>query len=289
MNVRPAPGIVFLVGTLLAAQTLGTMATMMLPAVAPKVGATYGISASLVGYQISLLAGSMLIALIFGSRLSDRWGACRVQQAGLGLVVAGSVVAILPHPAFVFASALPLGLGYGLLTPSASHLLARFTPLERRNLIFSLKQTGVPLGGIGAAAITPPVAVAAFAAATIPRADPMRTGWEACRFGWSAFVVPLLFVLSPTLLLIGPADAVTLAIVTAALGIWLASIGLAGYFMRPMSAGLRIAFGAAGILALIPSGAFPGAVVTDIIGAVAGAFLIARELWLMRARERAPA
>ena len=137
--------------------------------------------------------------------------------------------------------------------------------------------------------ITPPVAIAAYAAAGLARADPMRTGWEACRFGWSAFVVPFLFVLSPTLLLIGPADAVALAIVTAALGIWLTSIGLAGYFMRPMSAGLRIAFGAAGILALIPAGAFPGAVITDIVGAVAGAFLIAREIWLMRLRERAPA
>jgi TRAP transporter 4TM/12TM fusion protein len=136
--------------------------------------------------------------------------------------------------------------------------------------------------------ITPPVAIAAYAAAGLARADPMRTGWEACRFGWSAFVVPFLFVLSPTLLLIGPADAVALAIVTAALGIWFTSVGLAGYFMRPMSARLRIAFGAAGILALIPAGAFPGAVITDIVGALAGAFLIAREIWLVRLRQRAP-
>ena len=59
----------------------------------------------------------------------------------------------------MFGSALALGLGYGLLTPSASHLLARFAPAERRNLIFSLKQTGVPFGGIGAALITPAIAV----------------------------------------------------------------------------------------------------------------------------------
>ena len=59
--------------------------------------------------------------------------------------------------------------------------------------------------------------------------------------------------------------------------------------MRPMSAGLRIAFGAAGILSLIPAGAFPGAVITDLVGALAGAFLIAREIWLVRLRQRAPA
>jgi TRAP transporter 4TM/12TM fusion protein len=137
--------------------------------------------------------------------------------------------------------------------------------------------------------ITPPVAVAAFAAASIARADPMRTGWEACRFGWSAYVVPFLFVLSPTLLLIGPADAVALAIVTAVLGIWLVSIAMIGYFMRPMGALLRAAFGVSGLLALIPAGAFPGAVWTDIVGAAFGAVLIAREVWLTRLRVRATA
>src|SRR3970282_1958537 len=99
--------------------------------------------------------------------------------------------------------------------------------------------------------ITPPVAVAAFAAASLARADPMQTGWEACRFGWSAFIVPFLFVLSPTLLLIGPADEVALAVATAALGIWLTSIGVVGYFMRPMGGSLRALFIVAGILVFI--------------------------------------
>jgi len=134
--------------------------------------------------------------------------------------------------------------------------------------------------------ITPPVAIAAFAAASIARADPMRTGWEACRFGWSAFVVPFLFVLSPTLLLIGPADAVALAIVTAVLGIWLVSIAMIGYFMRPMGAALRAVFGFSGLMALIPAGAFPGAAITDVVGAVLGAVLIGREVWLVRITSR---
>ncbi len=134
--------------------------------------------------------------------------------------------------------------------------------------------------------ITPPVAIAAFAAAGLARADPMRTGWEACRFGWSAYVVPFLFVLSPTLLLIGPADAVALAIVTAVLGIWLVSIALIGYFMRPMGAALRAVFGFSGLMALIPAGAFPGAAITDIVGALLGAILIGREVWLVRFENR---
>lgn len=159
MSARRAPGLAFLLCTLLAAQTVGTVATMTLPAVAPKVAEAYGINASLIGYQISLLAAFMLVSLTLGSRLSVRWGACRVTQIALALLAAGCLTAILPHPAFVFGSAVALGLGYGLLSPPASQLLARFTPPARRNLVFSLKQTGVPLGGILAAAITPAIAV----------------------------------------------------------------------------------------------------------------------------------
>ena len=114
----------------------------------------------------------------------------------------------------------------------------------------------------------------------------MRTGWEACRFGWSAYVVPFLFVLSPTLLLIGPPDAVALAIVTAMLGIWLVSIGIMGYFMRPLGWPLRALFATSGLLALIPAGAFPGAVWTDIAGTLIGATLIVREISLVRSRRR---
>lgn len=144
----------------LAGQATGTMATMTLPAVAPAVAASFGVASSLIGYQISLLAAAMLFSLVFGGNLSTRWGACRVHQVGLALLVAGCLVATGPHISFFFLSAVGLGLGYGLLTPSASHLLMRFTPPERRNLLFSVKQTGVPLGGIGAALIAPAVATA---------------------------------------------------------------------------------------------------------------------------------
>ncbi|MDP2241757.1 MAG: MFS transporter [Burkholderiales bacterium] len=156
----PPPGFAMLVGVLLAGQTVGTMATMMLPAVAPKVAETYGVHSSVIGYQISLLAAAMLVSLVFGSNLSTRWGPCRVTQVGLALVAGGCLVATVPYVGFLFVSAVGLGLGYGLLTPSASHLLMRFSPANKRNLIFSLKQTGVPLGGIGAALISPAVAVA---------------------------------------------------------------------------------------------------------------------------------
>ena len=70
LSRRQAPSVTFLVCILLAAQTLGTMATAMLPAVAPKVAETYGVHSSLIGYQISLLAAAMLVSLMFGGNLS---------------------------------------------------------------------------------------------------------------------------------------------------------------------------------------------------------------------------
>src|ERR1700722_10900816 len=71
--------------------------------------------------------------------------ACR-----LGIVLVAS--ARLP---LVILAALILGLGYGPVTPASSHILVRQSPVGRRALIFSIKQTGVPLGGVLAGIIVP--------------------------------------------------------------------------------------------------------------------------------------
>lgn len=154
-----APPFVILLAVLMLGQALGTMATSILPAVAPKVMASYAADASLIGYQASLISVSMLVSLVFGGHLAVRWGGCRVSQVGLMLCVLGCMVAILPHAGFVLLSAVPMGLGYGLVSPAASHVLIRFTPATRRNFIFSLKQSGVPLGGVAAGGMAPAVAV----------------------------------------------------------------------------------------------------------------------------------
>ncbi len=82
--------------------------------------------------------------------------------------------------------------------------------------------------------ITPPIAIAAFAAASVAKADPMRTGFAATRFGWTAFIVPVLFVYSPSLLLIGPPLEIAVAVITAIFGVWLVSCASVGFFMRPL-------------------------------------------------------
>jgi TRAP transporter 4TM/12TM fusion protein len=126
--------------------------------------------------------------------------------------------------------------------------------------------------------ITPPVAIAAFAAASLTRADPMKTGFAAVRFGWLAYVIPFMFVLSPSLLMQGDAGGILVAFVSAAIGVWLISVGLIGYFVQPLGWPIRLAFLVAGFCAMLPLEAFAGAVVTKIAGVVLGGALIAVEL-----------
>ena len=133
--------------------------------------------------------------------------------------------------------------------------------------------------------VTPPVALAAFAAANIGGADPNRTGWTAARIGWSAYIVPFLFVFSPSLLMHGAPLAVAWAAITAALGIWLGTIGVVGFFYRPLGVAARALYLAAGILTLIPADMFRGAYLTDVVGLGLGAALILKELGL-RSRSR---
>lgn len=127
--------------------------------------------------------------------------------------------------------------------------------------------------------ITPPIALAAFAAASIARAPAMATGWAAMKFGWSAYVIPVLFVFSPTLILIGEPHDIALAIVTAVIGVWLISAALAGYFSGMLGTGMRIAFAVFGMLALVPAGAFEGAVWSDIVGVTGGLLVMALEFF----------
>lgn len=130
--------------------------------------------------------------------------------------------------------------------------------------------------------ITPPVAIAAFAAATVAESDPIKTATAAVMFGWSAYVVPFLFVLSPELMMQGSALAVAHAAAAAVGGVWLVSVGVIGYFTRPLAPPWRIGFAAAGLALLLPAGSFAGAGWSDIGGLALAAALIGYEIVAVR-------
>jgi len=108
--------------------------------------------------------------------------------------------------------------------------------------------------------ITPPVAIGAFAAATVAKADPMRTGFEAMRLGSIIYFVPFFFVLNPALIGVGTAYEVFVTFGSAVLGIALISSGLQGYLYWVGTMGNSV-FGWAGRALLVIGGiilALPG-------------------------------
>ncbi len=136
-------------------QALVTLATLSVATLGPAITAALSVPAQTIGYQMSLiyLAGAAS-AVVAGGAVS-RLGAARTSQ--LALVLAGGGCALgATGSLWALALASPLiGWGYGMTNPASSHLLFRFTPPGRRNLIFSLKQTGVPLGGVLAGLMLP--------------------------------------------------------------------------------------------------------------------------------------
>ncbi len=132
--------------------------------------------------------------------------------------------------------------------------------------------------------ITPPVALAAFAAANISKAGVMETAWAACMIGWTKFALPVMFVLSPTLLLIGTPTQIGIDFVTAMIGVYFVTVGIVGFFQSRIGSALRIVMLVLGGLALIPSASI-GLVIPGFVS-VAAAGLGAAVLGAMHVLNR---
>jgi TRAP transporter 4TM/12TM fusion protein len=121
-------------------------------------------------------------------------------------------------------------------------------------------------------AITPPVALAAYAGAAIAGTSPMKTGAAATKIGLAAFIIPYMFVYGAPLLMMGSATSqVILAIITACIGIFALSTGVHGYFMGRLNILEKVLFIISALLLLKPGG------VTDILGIGLFAVLVAKQ------------
>jgi predicted MFS family arabinose efflux permease len=176
----------------IAVQVLATFTTLSLAAIAPDVASGIGVSPELVGFQVSLIyLGAAVMSTVAGFQLR-RWGPIRVSQASLMFCAVGAALAVVPSVAVIAVGSLIIGFGYGMTNPAASELLLRLMPPERRNLIFSIKQTGVPIGGVLAGLTAPSIsqnfgwqwapAVAAISCfLLIVLMQPLRAAWDADR------------------------------------------------------------------------------------------------------------
>jgi TRAP transporter 4TM/12TM fusion protein len=130
--------------------------------------------------------------------------------------------------------------------------------------------------------ITPPVAIAAFAAASLTDEDPMATGFAAMRFGWFAYLVPFLFVATPELLMEG--DALSIALVTGKtiIGIWFVSAAVMGYLIRHINFGYRALLALAGAAMFFPDGILDIGIPPALIGFFLGGGLYVLESMRMK-------
>jgi predicted MFS family arabinose efflux permease len=166
---------------------------LAVPAMGPAMAQAMGVSAALLGAYIGLVYVGAIAGSLLSAPLVLRYGALRTSQlALLGCAIGLSLPALWPSLPAAVLGALVTGLGYGPVTPASSHLLARTTPPERASLVFSVKQTGVPLGGVMAGAIVPPIvllggaqaallAVVAACIACLAAAQPLRATLDADR------------------------------------------------------------------------------------------------------------
>lgn len=117
-------------------------------------------------------------------------------------------------------------------------------------------------------AITPPVALAVFAAASLAKSDLWSSGWAAVKIGAAGFVVPFMFVYEPALLMIGDWTDIARSVVVASLGIAMLAGGLHGYFLRRCTTLEKIMLLAGAACVVYPSA------VTDLAGLGLGAAVL---------------
>lgn len=128
--------------------------------------------------------------------------------------------------------------------------------------------------------VTPPIGIGAFFAAAIAKASPMATAWESMRFGWTAYIVPFLFVFSPSLLLLGEPGDIALAVATAVIGVYAISAAFVGWLHGPAGPWRRLCLGLSGLALLLPPG-IGGAQTIWINGA---GFVALASLWFLARR-----
>lgn len=121
-------------------------------------------------------------------------------------------------------------------------------------------------------AITPPVALAAFAASGLSGAKPMETGFCATRLGLAGFLIPYFFCFTPAMLFQGNSLEIIRVCITSLIGIYFLAGGLEGYMYRKLNILERCVLIASALLMV------DGGVITDLIGIVLGGIIIVQQL-----------
>lgn len=188
-----------------------------------------------------------------------------VTKTGVGLKLAGGLIELaggllLPAMFFTMITSLILGMGVPTTanyvitsTIAAPALIALGIPIIAAHMF-------VFYFGI-IADITPPVALAAYAASGISGGNPLMTGVVAAKLAIAAFIVPYIFVYAPVLLMVNatPAEVISAAI-SAIAGMWGLGIAMIGYWYADVNPVMRVVAFIGGIMLIDPG------LLTDVIG-----------------------
>ncbi len=196
-----------------------------------------------IGVTAACAAAGLVIGGLAMTGLAAKFSSLILYASGemlfVSLLVAATVTILLgmgmPTPSvYILATVLvgPVLLKLGLSVLAANMFLLYFSVLS---------------------ASTPPVAVAAYAAAAIARANPIAIAAIATRLSVAAAIVPFSFAYSPELLLVGTTAGIAFGVVTAVIGVYLVGVGTEGYFTAPLGVPARVMVGAAGLCFVAPS------------------------------------
>ena len=276
--------------------------------VSAEVGAIYA-TVALLALLVSVGGNSGRISI---GRLLDVLRSCGISIADVVLVtsVAGMIIGLLTTTGLGFAltlSLLSLGesslllllavtaliaivLGMGLPTTGVYLLLATLAappliklgvdPLSAHMFVFYYGMLSM---------ITPPVAMAAFAAASLAGASQTATAFQAFRFGWIAYFLPILFVYQPGLLAIGTFVQIGFSLICAITAIVLVTAGLVGHGLRPIGLPARIVAILLGLLTLLPQSVWTGGLMVDVVSVLAGMTAVAGHVFMTRRQSKTPA
>lgn len=207
-----------------------------------------------------------------------------VTKTGLGLKLANGLIDLaggylIPTLMLTMLAAIVLGMG----SPTTANYVITSTIAAPAIILLGVPDLSAHLFvfyfGI-IADITPPVALAAFAAAGVAGGEPLRTGVNSAKLAIAAFIIPYIFVLSPQLLMI---DTTWLELVwvliTAVSGMIAIGAGIIGFWMRKLHWAERIIALITGLLLIYPEG------ISDITGIIAFAALLALQFIWKRDKE----
>lgn len=188
------PNILFPLSAMLAVLTTSSMAVTVVAVLAPEAAPAIGVDATRIGVYTAVVYVFATLSGAVTGPLVDRFGAIRVCQATMLLAAAAMLSLSRGTLPWAAASAVVLGCAYGPFNPASAHVLWRLSTPRWRPLVFSIKQTGVPLGGALTGAIIPAIvlwsdwqsaalAVGGVALAMMLLLQPLRAATDASRGG----------------------------------------------------------------------------------------------------------